>query len=197
MPDKLSIVNDALIETGNNPVDVAFDGSPEWIAGSAAYERALKVVLAEHSWNFGTITEELSRAESNPSQRFADGYAYRIPANALFVQTVYASGAPYTNYEIVDRCICTDAEAIAVLYVRQPAESQWPPLFVEALTKRVEAGVLRALNEDFGEAERREAQAMMLLNSAKNQADRQAPAHTVLKSRMLRRRRGSVTGAFR
>lgn len=196
MSDKLAIVNNALAETGNNLCQEA-DGSEEWNVASRAYDRALPVMISAHPFNWATTIETLSAAESNPSERFE--YAYRIPLNALHIRTVYVGGIALagSSYEIIDRTIATSSDSIEVLYVRRPPEDQWPPLFNEALTLRVEAGILRGLNEDFDEATRRQGLAMAMLHEAKNAADQQAPGRTILKSRMAARRRGAVPGVAR
>lgn len=194
--DRLQVINDALSETGNNTVSVEFDGSDEWNVASRAYERALPVLVEAFPHNWATTTETLSEAESNPSQAFADGNAFRIPTNALNVQTVFAAGGRALtggDYEIVNRCICTFEESVSALYVRDPGPSQRPPMFNEALTKRVEAGILRGLNEDFDEARRREGEAIAMAQLSASKSAQQAPGRVFLRSTMLERRRGGST----
>jgi hypothetical protein len=67
--DKLSVINTAAIQTGNNGVNVADDGSEEWDHGSAAYELALPYAIEQKNWKFETTVAVLTRRASRRPTR--------------------------------------------------------------------------------------------------------------------------------
>lgn len=188
--DKLRTINDALIATGNEPVNVEFDGSDEWIAADSGYQRALRELLSMHRWNFGTTTGSISaQPASNPSQVY--DYAYIPPADCLHIEAVFKDGGAVTAYEIVDSKVCCNVPGgVQVKYVRTPPDAQFSPLFLEALTVLTESHLYRSLNEDLGEARRRAGDAEVKLQSARTLSDQEEGAKVVMRSRSAARRRG-------
>lgn len=191
MADKLSIINDALAATANNLVVTEGEDSDEWDVASRAYDSILPELIERHPWNFATTTEVISQSGTNPSQVY--DYAYTIPTSIYHVIALYQNGSPIT-YEIVDRKACTnfnnDQYSVYVKGTRNPSADNWPPGFARVLTLFVEAGCLRGLNEDWAEADKREARGEVKLAEARTRADRQEPKNPPFRSTMLARRRG-------
>jgi hypothetical protein len=194
MTDRLTIINDALLATGNNGLNVEFDGSVEWLAADSAYRRAVSFLLGRHVWNFGSTSTALtSRLLASPHPIYTA--AYDLPGDCLHVEGVWhdnGSGAyPLARYEIVDQKICCMEEsALTVKYVRQPSPEQWPVLFIELVTMKVEAYLLRGLNEDMDGGRRRDGEVEAMLRETRPVLDAQQPARAVLNSRSARARRG-------
>lgn len=200
MPDRLSIINDALVNTGNSRVQVEFEDSAEWDVAKTAYDRFLPQLLEAHPWNFATSTEALTQLADadNPSQRFSadnDGYAYAMPGGCLWLESVTRSGIA-VDFEIVDDTICTSFDnssvALYAKFVRVPSVDKMSNLFWEAQRKLVESGCLRGLNEENSEASRREQEGWQMLRLAASRSDQQQPRRNPRVSRMLARRRGYV-----
>lgn len=193
MPDRLSIINDALSNTGNNLVQVEFEDSDEWDVAKRAYDRFLPQLIEAHPWPFATITEPITKLpdSDNPSERYA--HAYTIPANALWLQAAFKNGRTI-DYEIIDDKLCTDADnasaSITAKYVRVPGTDAMSNLFFEALRKLVESGCLRGLNEENSEATRREQEGWQMLRLAASRADQQSPRRGFLVSHAVAARRG-------
>lgn len=190
MYDKLSIINTALLRTGNNIVNFEGDGSDEWNVGSDAYETEVANLMTEHEWRFGTKTASLTRVGDSPDPRFSD--AFSKPIGCLHLESVWiASGA--IVYEIIDNQICCNAAGYGVnpvaKFVPVPPNNQWPPLFIETLRQRVMSHILRGLNEDSDAADRVYRQTELTLQKARNRSDTEVPARTMVVSRMARARR--------
>lgn len=191
MASRIEIINRALIATKNHTCAVEFDGSDEWDVAYSAYERAVGVILEKGVFNFSTQTAALARVGDAP-----DGYddrwenAYAMPAGCLKLRAVKANSYD-TPYIIVDNQILTVVTDVVAVYVREPAQSAWPNLFVEALTLYVEAGVLRALNEDHDAADKREKRADAMFDTAHTKSDQQVPGRAMFASRIRDRRRGA------
>jgi hypothetical protein len=211
---RLTIINDALANTANNLVSAAqlatvpnednFGSSSDdadYIADRAAraYDRELRLLLARHTWDFAKATENLEQADEddNPSNRY--GYAYDWPYGALWLQKVEAPGGLPIPYEIIGRFICMDydgtettSDAPVATFIQVPYDTgDINDLFKEILRGKVEVGILRAINEDYVEAARRDREIeQMLFPTVRTRNDQQTPPRRAFRSSMLERRRG-------
>lgn len=190
--DKLTILNNALLATGNNTVTVLNDPSDEYLAANPAFERALRFLTARHSWPFASTIELLVRApdEENKSRRFRQN-GFRLPVGTLHVKEVFWDTVPLTDYEIMGGILsCRYDSLVYANVVKQVSEEKLHPMAEEIITLYVEAGCLRGLNEDFSEATRREQRAEALLEEARPHVDQQNPARNTYKSKIADARRG-------
>lgn len=184
--DKLTIINNALIATGNDRVNVLNDPSDEYQVANAAFDRAVRFLIARHTWPFAMATELLVRVpdEDNKSRRFSKN-GFRLPANTLHVKEVYYRTFFLTDYEIIGTVLsCNYDSEIYASVVMMPPDQDWHPMTEEVLTRYVEAGCLRGLNEDFSEATRRETSAELLLEETRSHVDQQNPARNMYKSKI-------------
>jgi hypothetical protein len=188
--DRLSIINDALLATGNDTLNSEYDGSQAWLAAESAYRRAVGFLLARHNWNFATTTVGLAGLlPSSPSKRFS--YAYQLPSDLLHLSTAFYQTVPLTDYEIINNSLCCNYDTdVTLKYVRAPQVSAWPLSFAELVTIKTEEGILRGLNEDGDRADGRLRVAETLLGEVRAQTDQQEPAQAVLRSRTAERRLG-------
>jgi hypothetical protein len=191
--DKLTVLNNALVNTSNNMLNALNDGSDEWIVANQGFGRAIKFLMARHNWPFAKAGEEMVRLPdaNNKSQRFRQN-CFRLP-DFLHLIEVYHAGAITTNYEVLGTVLSSpyDSQMFAE-GVRMPADAIWHPMAEEVLTLYVEAACLRGLNEDFTAADKREEKAENLLFEARPRADQVNPARNMYKSavrqaRMTRR----------
>lgn len=186
---RIDIINDALTATGNQNVAVEYDGSDEWTAGYSAYQRAVDYLTAVHDWKFATASSQLVAVSPSPSPDQNYSYAYALPTASLSLAGVWYLGTPLTDYVIVENQLCCAyAGPIMAEYVVDPGIAAWPPLFTEAVRLRAEAGILRSLNEDYVEAEKREARADEMLQTARTRGDRQQRHRSFYRSRIITRR---------
>lgn len=189
--DKLTILNNALLATGNNTINVLNDPSDEYRVANQAFDRVVRFLTARHTWPFATTTELLVRVADadNKSRRFSKN-GFRLPINTLHVKEVYRDTVIMTDYEIMgDVLSCPYDSGIYAVVVKAPADAAWHPMAEEVLTRYVEAGCLRGLNEDFTEATRRENSAEVLLTEARPAVDQQNPARNIYKSKVAAARR--------
>lgn len=189
--DKLTVINNALTNTGNSTVNILNDPSDEYRVANSAFERSIKTLTARHSWPFATSTQLLVRAPDteNTSRRF-QGSAYRLPPDTLHLIEVFWKHRPLTDYELIGQILNTrhDSEIYASV-VQMPPEASWHPLAEEILTLMVEAGCLRGLNEDFKEALNVDRKAEILLGEVRTTTDQQNPARNLYKSVIAAARR--------
>lgn len=189
--DKLTIINRALVATGNDRVNSLNDPSDEYIVANEAFDRCLGFLAARHSWPFAMTTELLVRVPDadNKSRRYSKN-GFRLPQNTLHVKEVFKDTVYLTDYEILGTVLsCNYDSEIYAAVVKMPPDANWHPMAEEVLTRYVEAGCLRSLNEDFSEATRREQSAELLLEETRTHVDQQNPARNVYKSSIAAARR--------
>lgn len=189
--DKLTVINNALAATGNMRVNILYHPSDEYQVADLAFDRAIKTLVARHSWPFATTVEELERAPDadNKSRNYRTS-AFRIPASAFHVKEIFWHEWPLTDYEILDQLVCCDkTEGVYAKIVRQDEDSKWHPMAEEVLTLMVEAGCLRGLNEDSREALNVDRKAEGLLMEVRAHVDQQNPARNIYKSSIAAARR--------
>ena len=189
--NKLEMINNALLATGNNTVNVLNDPSDEYLVANPAFERALRFLTARHSWPFASSIELLVRAPDadNKSRRFRES-GFRLPPLTLHVKEVFRDSSPLTEYEIINDVLsCHYPDSIYANVVVQTSEEKLHPMAEEILTLYVEAGCLRGLNEDSTEALRREQKAEALLEETRSHVDQQNPARNIYKSSIAAARR--------
>lgn len=215
--DKLTIINDCLIATGNQPVSVIEDGSDEWTAGSNFYDRMLPVILAKHDWKFALALAEMERTGSSNYPGYQDMYA--LPADCLLlrqacddrdialIQPIDARvisqdgiNLPAMDYRIIGSNVhCIAPAGATALYVQnQVVETPFIVGFVEALRLSIEALLYRGLNEDVQAAAGAVALAKEALVDAREQDSGQEPRRILFRSPMLekRRRRRNFWGIY-
>lgn len=189
--DKLTVINNALIATGNNRVNILNDPSDEYQVASNAFERAIKVLRVTHAWPFSETIVALVRAPNtdNKSRRYPD-HCFLLPTTALHVGDIIHDQTPLTAYEIIgDKVSCDYPDSIYARAVFEAPDAVWHPLAEEVLTLMVEAGCLRGLNEDFKEAANADAKATGMLYDARSRVDQQNPARNLYRSSIAAARR--------
>jgi hypothetical protein len=190
--DKLKIIQNACVATGNDPPQNEDDGSPEWEAGSRGYERGIELLTERHPWAFSKLVEQITATTPVPSPEWL--YAFARPATALHVSAIKtATGVRVNEYELIGSLICTDdpGPLYATYYARASDESDLTAGFVEALTLYVEGALLAAF-EDFAEADKRRLRAEQTLSDMRARSDQEKPKRLGFVSRLLDRRRGGI-----
>jgi hypothetical protein len=192
MPDKLSLINDELLITGNRPVAEADDGSSEWNVASAGYETGVEWLLDEHDWKFATaIVDVEERIGDGPDLSYADEYAK--PNGCLHLVWVHDQAGTPLDWKVVgNRILVNCADGITVKCVLEPQPDQWPGLFLRCLRHFVKAGIYRGLNKDADQARAEEKSAEAYLGKARPRSDNEEPGHsrfvsTLAQSRTRRR----------
>lgn len=209
--DKLRIINEALINTGNEPVNVADDTSDEWRVASSAFDQWVPILLHRRNWNFATRLQPLNRVMDSNYPGLSDIYAK--PADCLYLIDVYRPDVaasmqplpaysmskdnlrlPALDFKIVGDLIHASAPSGATaLYTPFPVGSQpWSIGFVAALRLKIEATIYRALNEDMQASAYAEKASEAAMQEAIARCDSEEPRKVAFRSSIseARRRRG-------
>lgn len=205
LSDKLKIINQALINTGNNPVNVYDDTSDEWIAADNAYEQNVIWLLGQRDWNFSTEQTSLVRLGDSNYPGFKDVYAK--PADCIQLINVWRTDdqqkldnwvkayshamadvrPPDLTYTIIGDNIHTTAPlGLSCKYTPFPVGAQdWSVGFVACLRAKIEANLYRSLNEDLNTAAAWEKYSDELMRAAISRNAQEEPTKSMFKSRLL------------
>ena len=207
--DKLSIINDALLATGNQPVTGINDGSAEWIAGSNFYDRSLVKVLSKHDWKFALNIEAMVRIGASAYPGFEDMYA--LPPDCLQLRVAYDArdaaliqavdarvisedgiNLPPMDYRVIGQnvhCICP--QGAFAFYVQNPSTDPTGATagFAETLRLEIEGLLARGFNEDVESAVAIKGLTKEALIDAREEDSDQEPRRILFRSPMLERRR--------
>jgi hypothetical protein len=194
---KLEIVNSALSQCGDNLVNVADDGSPEWNVASPGYERALAYMMEQHGWSQATDVRTLQPAVDVPNDDQYDT-AYDFPPDMVHLIWVRVSDRP-TNYDILAGQLILNARGgtpqptppntpqpvtIKAIFSTNSDPVFSTPTFVVALQAFVMSGIYRGLHKDVGQAERMWMAGKSLLQEAMTRQDQQKPKRAMFNSRL-------------
>jgi hypothetical protein len=208
LSDKLKIINEALINTGNNPVNVYDDTSDEWIAADNAFEQNVLWLLGQRDWNFGTAQTGLQRLGDSNYPGFKDVFAKPVDCIQLinvwrvddqerldrWVKSYSHAMAdvtpPSLTYTIIGDNIHTTAPmGVSCKYMPFPVGAQeWSVGFVGCLRAKIEANLYRSLNEDLNTAAAWEKYADELMRQAISRNAQEDPTKAMFKSRLEKTR---------
>lgn len=214
--DKLTVINNALIATGNEPVTTD-DGSAQWMAASTAYDRMLPLVLYKHNWTFQTITLNLARLGASTYPGYAD--IFQKPYDCLHLENVWRTDLaanmpqfsgfgvdgmgvmpPPLDYKIIgDQIHCVAPNGVTCLYVIDPAKHSnvildVTPGILETLHREVESLLYQGLNEDKDGAVATKKLAADEIGEARSKADSEMPRRVAFRSGFLEARRRRKIG---
>lgn len=158
----VDILSSALLELGEDRIASADQDTERARVARDVYEVERDALLEEHPWNFAIRRVALARQDAAPA--FGEAYAYRLPADCLYVIAVDPDGA----YRIEDGALLTDMEAVSVRYVRRVTNTaQMPPTFRVALATRIAARMAKKITGSGAEKERLEDLYRTRLRTAK------------------------------
>lgn len=201
--DKIGIINDALAQTGDNPVMVADDGSVEWNTCSPAYETGLAYACESHAWSWLTAFRTLQPAVNVPSDTQFDT-AYNLPADLVHLIMVRINNTPCV-WGLLNNQLVVNSQGgpppptppttpypVTIKGIfstnSDPAVGSTPTVVV-ALQMFVMSGIYRGMRKDVAEAGRLFSAARQMLEEAKSRHDMQLPKCAPFNSRMTMVRR--------
>lgn len=171
--DMLTVMNRALVATGNNPVTLN-EGTPEWIVVATGWPRCTEFLVTQSKWPFGKKSTALVLSDGDESEIY--DYGHRLPTEAISVLSVWYNGALVTDFEVIGRDVYTLYNSgITVEYSVMPEDSAWHPQVVEVLTLMLEKLCYSGLNEDLQAAAAKENEVQYFLSQARSIVSAQNP----------------------
>jgi hypothetical protein len=127
MAAKIDIVNGALIELGETPLQSLTEDTESAITANYVYDQVYHDLLSKAPWRFAVTKQTLSQLVATPLNEWA--YQYQIPSECVRVMRVY----PDQDYDIYGTSIYAQSSELAVDYVAKVDEAVLPPYFVRLL----------------------------------------------------------------
>ncbi len=196
---KIDLINQALALTGNNLVQVADDGSDEWLVGSAAYEASIEYMFESHNWSGITAiaTPNKVALPANPTPGDTDFTdAYYMPPDCAHLIWVRIDETPVVTVIVGNQIWlnATGAVIVTAKYVSTAnpdiASGNLTRTFMLALLAFVRAGIYAGLEEDSKKEQSQIQLGYKLLMEAKTRSDQQQGKRNCWNSRMAMARRG-------
>ena len=208
---KIDIINSALIESGNNVVQLN-DGSDEWNVASPAYDRAIAYAMENGSWGYATQTVVLTPSTTPPQDTDFDT-AYAIPTDCIFVIWVkindnnpnLSNSPTLALWKIAGTpngpVIVINAQGgppppnpprtpsqVTLYYISNSgplcSSAFGTPTLIIALITFVMSGIYRGLHEDIPEADKIWMVGEQYLQRARTRYDQQKPKRQFFNSRI-------------
>lgn len=197
--DKLALIVDHCLLTGNTPPSAADDGSDEWKVCSAAYEVGIEYMFDKYNWKQITKVVPLVSTGVAPTDDQFDT-AYAKPQDCIHVIWVRLNDLPVVyqvlNNQIVLNTSGASSTPATIKYTSSdprgdasPASANMLRMFMTALGLFVQAGIYRGLHEDLGEARAREREAMSMVELAAARSDQEEPKRAPFNFRTTAARR--------
>lgn len=176
--DKLSLLNECLLLTGEHTVATSNDGSREWNVASAGYETGLRRLLKEHDWKFAKSIEAVVGRTDPTDAAFQDSYTK--PGDFIhIVRVLDGYGAQLDDWRVVgDQILVDKDDGITVEGIRDVEPNQFDGLFLDVLNHFVLAGIYRGLKQQPADARAEEKRADELLRNARPRGDLEEPGKT-------------------
>lgn len=170
-PTQTRIVNAAMAELGSQARVVTIDDDlPVARQAKALWDETLRLLLAEHPWNFAIRHAELNANAAAPANGW--NYGFDLPADCLRM----LPGGPefsdeWNRGEREGDTYYTDGEAtLPVRYISSEAGgtvSRWPPHFVHAMTLMMAERLAETVTQSEGIKDRLRERAAEALRRAK------------------------------
>lgn len=187
----IDIINAALTRTGSEPIASLSDpGSGAQIAAQN-YDAIKRAALRSYPWRWASKVQALNLLDAGaPPEPWL--FAYQLPTDMLLLRSVKVNGMPIPYDTMLDKLFC-DADGSGVVlaaYTWQVPETNWDPLFIEAITQRLEALFLRGVREMHSEGAARDRDADRAFRLAQLRDAQRSPPIDPRNSLLQKARRG-------
>lgn len=167
----IEICSSALSLIGADTILSFDDESQEARVANAIYETYRNALLQEHRWRFAI--KKTSLAQLSDAPLYGYDHAYQLPSDFLLV--VSPNDATFTDYEIFENTMHTDADIAQISYLSNPGEARYPAYFKLVLQLRLAYAFATAITQDAALAKVYEAQYLRELIRAKSIDSQQQP----------------------
>ena len=194
---KIQIVQRAAALTGNGAITSLDDGSEVAACINAVWDGRVEAMLTQHAWKFARRVSPLTKLSDPVEKPWTALWA--APAGMLALQYVLdtASGR---RVEVEERdlvsgralAVIGEHDALSAAHTYRVTEDRWPGDFCLAIQRYLEADLLRTINEQIDQADRREKAAMMLEQRARTRDQRSSTANDPAEWDLAEARGGSA-----
>ena len=194
--NRLAIMRQACLRAGVEPIETLTDDTDEARILVACYDDLVEAYIERGLWKFAKKQVVLSRL-SNETASVNYEAVYQLPADMIYLETVYADGARLTDYDrfyganskTYLHCNCTADQEVIADYVSNTSEASWAPTFKHVIISALAEMLATGLREDGRMADYFAKQTQMFGGVAAARDDQQQPARRLPVSRFINTRR--------
>jgi len=152
MSDVLSIVNQALVRIGAEPIASFNDQDAQALAVSELYTTVSRRMLASHPWYFALKGALLGRVslptgEHKLFNKFE--YLYQLPTDNVRVLGLES----YDRFRLAGQRLYTNDKTPALVYVADVSPSGWAPYFEDLVVHELAAALAIAVTDTTSRAD--------------------------------------------
>lgn len=169
----LGIMNAALVAQGMQEIVSENDGSAEFRVLARNWPNIVEAELEDGAYYFARREVVLNNREDG---KFGFTDAFLVPLEAIHVRRVWDPENPTVEYDYVQdgaHVHVNHPEPITIQYLEVAETRLWSANFSLGVQKKLEAVILRALKEEFGDAEAMEQRAETYFQRARSNSSKQ------------------------
>jgi len=174
----ITICSNAFVRLGGSKIASFGEGSAEAEIASALYTQTYHALLTETLWHFATRTSSLARLLDTPDNGYSS--KFQLPEDLLYLVC-----ADTGKYEIYERELYANADAVNIEMIYAVKEVNLPVYFITALELKLAAVFTVPLTGNSSRAELMEGLAGIELRKARRADASQRPAAQMGEARYL------------
>lgn len=170
----LGIINAALLSQGQDQVSEN-DGSHEWLILSQNWPAIVEAELEDGNYHFTRREDTLT---TTVAAKFGFDYGYQVPLDVLHVRRLWIEDnlgdrtEPDWTQDGTAVYVDENTNPIIVESIISSEPDLWRPNFVRGVQMKMEAVILRAMKEEYGEALQMEQQAEIYFQRSRTNSSR-------------------------
>ena len=199
---KIQIVQRAAANTGNGLLVSLDDGSETADCVATHFDGRVEAMLTQHAWKFARRASPITQLSDTVESPWTA--AWQAPTGMLALQYVVQTDSglrvDHGERDLVSGkaiLVLGAYEALTAVYTYRVTEDRFPGDFCLALQRYMEADMLRTINEQIDQADRREKAAMLLEQKARTRDQRSSTAGDANDWDLTTARRSSSRWLFR
>lgn len=174
--DRIKICSEALVLIGEQPIDTFEGASVPQLVAQQRYGPAVRMLLAEHPWDFNRrvtpLTASLLAEVTTRAKALGFDRGFVLPGECWYPEVPLVNGYPAEQWEIAEGLIYLHATAddlVSLIHRASVDEALWSPKFREAVVHLLASEFAIPLTEDMQKAEAMRALHTAYLRQAKHQ----------------------------
>ena len=177
MTTAISVCSNALLMLGKEPIASFSEGSDRARYCSNLYPMVRDYLLRKHFWNCAIKRVLLSPLSTAPAYGYTQ--QFQLPSDFLRVYEVGYPGRFITDFQLENRMILANAEALPLRYVwRNDDENNWDAGLIHVATVMMAAALAYPITQSASFADGMEKKAVMALREAKSIDGQENPSET-------------------
>lgn len=159
---RIDVIDTALVQIGAEPLQS--ESAVDAATHIRAFDSIAGYCLSINPWHWNTVTRQLVRLSAAPLRYWR--FQFERPADMLGAPRAYYDSAdqrsPFTDVELLDGAIQTNAAQLWMTMDRQSSPDMWPAYFVTLIETALQARFALSIREDAVLADRLEQRAFGL-----------------------------------